>query len=523
MLGAGLAGRARPGRRAAHRPPGDEVAVAAALGGMADAVVVSGVAEAAAALAHLQATDGGRAGLLVTGGLPPVPRDGWPELPAGAALGAGRWSRRRRSCSPALARALERVAVVPDLDAAVDAGRAPTPGSAPSPPPATCVGADWAVGGQRDAPSGLEVRARVDEAEAELRRGRRAGRRARRRARRGRAEAARARSADVDTRAGRPAGRRPHAGPPWPPSSPSSGPPRAPPPRRPSGTSPPGCGPSRPLEQAAVAARPRSSSGWPTPRRRRSRRSRSTEERDRLRAEVAAARQGETEARLAVRTAEERARALHGRAESLRRQARQERAARERAAAARVARERGAAVAAGVRAGAERGARRARPPRWPARPPSGTRSPPPAARREAELLEVRARVRAATAELDRLTDEVHRDEVARAEQRYRIEALEARAAEEYGVDLPTLLAEYGPARRAADPQQSPRPRRRGAEPDPCPTTAPSRSAARPRPSATWPRSARSTRWRWRSSRRSRSGTASWPPSSRTSSPPGATC
>ena len=36
---------------------------------------------------------------------------------------------------------------------------------------------------------------------------------------------------------------------------------------------------------------------------------------------------------------------------------------------------------------------------------------------EAELLEVRARVRAATGELDRLTDEVHRDEVARAEQR----------------------------------------------------------------------------------------------------------
>jgi chromosome segregation protein len=63
---------------------------------------------------------------------------------------------------------------------------------------------------------------------------------------------------------------------------------------------------------------------------------------------------------------------------------------------------------------------------------------------EAELLEVRARVRAATAELDRLTDEVHRDEVARAEQRYRIEALVSRAAEEYGVDLPTLLGEYGP-------------------------------------------------------------------------------
>ena len=54
-------------------------------------------------------------------------------------------------------------------------------------------------------------------------------------------------------------------------------------------------------------------------------------------------------------------------------------------------------------------------------------------------------MRAASADLERLTDEVHRDEVARAEQRYRIEALEVRAAEEYGVDLPTLLAEYGPA------------------------------------------------------------------------------
>jgi chromosome segregation protein len=64
---------------------------------------------------------------------------------------------------------------------------------------------------------------------------------------------------------------------------------------------------------------------------------------------------------------------------------------------------------------------------------------------EAELLDVRAQVRAATAELDRLTDEVHRDEVARAEQRYRIEALEQRATEEFGVDLEALLGEYGPA------------------------------------------------------------------------------
>jgi chromosome segregation protein len=169
-----------------------------------------------------------------------------------------------------------------------------------------------------------------------------------------------------------------------------------------------------------------------------------TEDRDRLRAEVGAARQAETEARLAVRTAEERARALHGRAESLRRQAGQERQARERAAAARLARERGAQVAARVRSGAERALaalvisvdRAAT-----ERDDLATER----TAREAELLEVRVRVRAATADLDRLTDEVHRDEVARTEQRYRIEALEAKAAEEFGVDLPTLLAEYGPA------------------------------------------------------------------------------
>jgi chromosome segregation protein len=120
-----------------------------------------------------------------------------------------------------------------------------------------------------------------------------------------------------------------------------------------------------------------------------------------------------------------------------------ERAARERAAAARVARERGARVAAGVRAGADSAltaltASLAR--------AAAERDALAEARtgREAQLLAVRGRVREHTAELDRLTDEVHRDEVARAEQRLRIEALEARAAEEYGVDLPTLVAEYGP-------------------------------------------------------------------------------
>ena len=306
------------------------------------------------------------------------------------------------------------------------------------------VGADWAVGGQTDAPSSLVVRARVDEAEAELA--------ARDRPRRRRSPTSSPPPARR-RRPGRPTSTR----------------------RSPPGRPPTAAGPRVAAELAELGAAARSAAAEAE--RHLAARVRaeqaleqaqtalaaleqrlaeaeaapveeepSTEERDRLRAEVAAARQAETEARLAVRTAEERARALHGRAESLRRQARQERAARERAAAARVARERGAARGrAACAPDAEDGARRARDLPDARGRRAGRRSPSARTAQEAELLEVRARVRAATAELDRLTDEVHRDEVARAEQRYRIEALEGRAAEEYGVDLPTLLAEYGPA------------------------------------------------------------------------------
>jgi chromosome segregation protein len=39
---------------------------------------------------------------------------------------------------------------------------------------------------------------------------------------------------------------------------------------------------------------------------------------------------------------------------------------------------------------------------------------------------------------------VHRDEIARAEQRMRVEALQTKAVEELGIDIPTLIGEYGP-------------------------------------------------------------------------------
>src|SRR5690606_17204057 len=51
-----------------------------------------------------------------------------------------------------------------------------------------------------------------------------------------------------------------------------------------------------------------------------------------------------------------------------------------------------------------------------------------------------------SADLGRITSAAHRDEVARAEQRLRIEQLEEKAATDFGVDIETLLGEYGPDR-----------------------------------------------------------------------------
>ena len=64
--------------------------------------------------------------------------------------------------------------------------------------------------------------------------------------------------------------------------------------------------------------------------------------------------------------------------------------------------------------------------------------------REGETLNVRGKIRELTTELDHLTSSVHRDEIVRAEQRLRLEQLESRAIEELGVDVETLVSEYGP-------------------------------------------------------------------------------
>lgn len=170
-----------------------------------------------------------------------------------------------------------------------------------------------------------------------------------------------------------------------------------------------------------------------------------TSVRDRLAADGANARQTEMEARLQVRTHEERVKALAGRADGLDRAARAEREARARAEQRRARLRHEAEVAGAVAAGArqllahvEVSVVRAGQEREQAESAKGER--------ERELAAERGRGRDLKADLDKLTDSVHRGEVLGAEKRLRIEQLETKALEELGVEPAGLIAEYGPDR-----------------------------------------------------------------------------
>jgi len=156
-----------------------------------------------------------------------------------------------------------------------------------------------------------------------------------------------------------------------------------------------------------------------------------------------AARAAETEARLTLRTAEERARALSARAESLafaaaaerdararvedaaKRRAHQSEAAREVLAAARIALD---AIDGSVQGADDRraGIEQER------------------VDRAGALAEVRRQVEEHGTEYARLTDDAHRDEVAKAQQRVRLEQFEQRAVDELGMDPAQLIEECGP-------------------------------------------------------------------------------
>ncbi|WNO67365.1 chromosome segregation protein SMC [Streptomyces sp. AM2-3-1] len=430
--------------------PGHEVAVAAALGAAADAVAVTDPATAANAIRLLRKQDAGRAALLLGGaaGVGHVPGQdtpahgvaglagaSGPDIPPAVAdlvqgpaelMGAVRGLVRGMVVVPTLEDAEDLVAAHPELTAVTGEG--------------DVLGAHFAHGGSAGAPSLLEVQASVDEAAAELAElavrctelaeaQRLAGERRSACAELVEELAERRRAAEreksgVAQQLGRLAGQARGAA-------------------------------GEAERSAASAARAQDAL------------ERATEEaeelaerllvaeempveeepdnsvRDRLAADGANARQTEMEARLQVRTHEERVKGLAGRADSLDRGARAEREARARAEQRRARLRHEAAVASAVASGArqllahvEVSVVRAEEERVAAEAAK--------AERERELTAERGHGRELKGELDKLTDSVHRGEVLGAEKRLRIEQLEAKALEELGVEPAGLVGEYGP-------------------------------------------------------------------------------
>jgi chromosome segregation protein len=156
-----------------------------------------------------------------------------------------------------------------------------------------------------------------------------------------------------------------------------------------------------------------------------------------------AARNTEMEARLQVRTLEERLRAVAGRGDALAAAAAAERQAIQRARERSERRAREAAVADAVASGAtialaaiERSRAMADSERQAAEQASHGR--------DEKLKAVRARIRELTAELETAVSSAHGAEMERAARRMKLEQVAMRATEEFSIDPDALLAEYGP-------------------------------------------------------------------------------
>ncbi|MET9139664.1 chromosome segregation protein SMC [Streptomyces parvulus] len=415
--------------------PGHEVALAAAFGAAADALAVTSPAAAADAIRLLRKQDAGRAALLLAGGPDDVPE----EARADGAPYAADLVRGPSDLMPAVRRLLRGIVVVATLEDAEDLVYA-RPALTAVTADGDLLGAHFAQGGSAGAPSLLEVQASVDRAAAELEElavrceelaGAQDAAVARRRECAALVEelGERRRAADrekssVAQQLGRLAGQARGA-----------------------------AGEAERSEAAAaraqealdkalldveeLAERLAVAEEMPVEE------EPDTSARDRLAADGANARQTEMEARLQVRTHEERVKGLAGRADSLDRAARAEREARARAEQRRARLRHEAAVADAVAAGArqllahvEVSLTRADEER--------TVAEAAKARRERELTAERTAGRDLKAELDKLTDSVHRGEVLGAEKRLRIEQLETKALEELGVEPAGLAAEYGP-------------------------------------------------------------------------------
>ncbi|MGW2676170.1 AAA family ATPase [Streptomyces sp. NPDC001436] len=474
-----LAGVLGPAAERVSVEPGFEAAVAAALGSAADAVAVASPGAAATALRHLRTTDAGRATLLITPPHPAVPAPAVPPTGAGvhgsagpdpapeagargpagpdalgsateagaqvAVLGeavgreAARCVRGDAAVVRALARVLRGYVVVGSLEEAEELVAA-RPEAVAVTVEGDVLGAHLAHGGSAGAPSLIEVQAAVDEADGELERLERECR-----------ELALAEEGARDSRAGaaarveelgelRRAGEQARAG-----VAQQLG--------RLAGQAKAALGEAE-RGALAVATAEESLERARADVEECAERLAAVEElpaadepdtsvRDRLSADGANARQTEMEARLQLRTHEERVKGLAGRADALDRAARAEREARARAERRRQRMRYEAGVARAVADGArqllahlEVSVGRAEQER--------TAAEEAKALRERELGEARSRGRDLKGELDKLTDSVHRGEVLGAEKRLRIEQLETRALEELGVEPAALVAEYGP-------------------------------------------------------------------------------
>ncbi|WP_333763812.1 chromosome segregation protein SMC [Streptomyces sp. IBSBF 2390] len=429
--------------------PGHEVALAAAFGAAADAIAVTSPAAAADAIRLLRKQDGGRAALLLAGDPEPSRGDaghdaaGHDDPAAGRAPGsatpAAQLVRGPAELLPAVRHLLRGIVVVATLEDAEDLVYAHPELTAVT-ADGDLLGAHFAHGGSAGAPSLLEVQASVDEAAAELaelavRCEALAEEQEAAAERRTRAAALveevgeRRRAADREKSAvaqqlGRLAGQARGAAGEAERSAAAAA--RA----------------QEALDKAVedaeeLAERLAVAEEMPVDE------EPDTSARDRLAADGANARQTEMEARLQVRTHEERVKGLSGRADSLDRAARTEREARARAEQRRARLRHEAEVAQAVASGArqllahvEVSLARAERERAAAEAAK--------ARREQELTAARTAGRELKSELDKLTDSVHRGEVLGAEKRMRMEQLETKALEELGVEPAGLVSEYGP-------------------------------------------------------------------------------
>ncbi|HXH77830.1 chromosome segregation protein SMC [Nocardioides sp.] len=412
-----------------------EAAVAAALGTAADAVVVTDAEAAVDAIAHLKGDDLGRAGLLLGGGsVAAAPRA---RLPAGAVYALD-VVEAPDEIRPAVSRLLAEFVVVDDIAAARALVR--------NQPQLTAVtrdgdlfGAHFAAGGSSRQPSLLEIQAAVDEAATQLQEATAATERlgftisrfeAERHEALKRADVALAKLHESDATLAAVAEELGQHG----------------------SLARSAKGEAERLERAistALEAHESDVAGLADLELRLTAAEESPDEepdlteRERLVEAARGARQSEMEARLTLRTTEERARALHGRADSLLRAAQAERESRGRARERRerliregkAAEEVNAAVTVVLQA-LERSVMMA----------ADARAAVEDSRqeREQQLLAVRTTLRDLAREHDELVNSVHRDEMARTQQKMRIEQLEERALEELGMEADGLIGDYGP-------------------------------------------------------------------------------